>query len=53
MWCIEPFLSGDSATAIVSGQRLGKQFPAAANTQATEEIPLETACFYVVRTEML
>jgi hypothetical protein len=37
----------------VSRQRLGNHVPAATNRHATNEVLLETACFYVVRAEEL
>jgi hypothetical protein len=52
MWRIDPLLSGDSVTATVSGQRLGKHVTAATNTHATIELLLETGSLFVVRAEM-
>jgi hypothetical protein len=53
LWLLDSSLSGESVTAIVSGQRLGKHVPAVTNTNATMKLMLEMGRSYVVRTEML
>jgi maltodextrin utilization protein YvdJ len=48
MWHIDPLLSGDSVSEMVSGQWLSKHVPMAAI-----KLLLEMGCLYMVHAEML